>query len=368
MVVIPPRLVRRLVLAPFVLLLVFLAATTFPLWAIAAAAISPSLPGRLRPLRLVWFALVFLAVEAATLVALFALWVASGFGRNVGLERWQAAHYTLLAWYLDRLVRAARRTFNLVLDLAPTHTVLPGEGPARHRSPLLVFSRHAGPGDSFLLVNELLRLGLRPRIVMKQTLRWAPVLDVGLSRLPTHFVDPGAPPGSGTRAVEQLAATAGPGDALVLFPEGRNYTPQRRLTSIARLEELGAHSAAEEARQMRYVLAPRTGGALAAMRAAPDADVVFVAHTGLEDLSGIVDLWRGLPMDAQVKVELWRVPAEDVPAGDAARTAWLLGWWRRIDAWIVAHHGQDAAPDVVVDLVSDSDEPVGGGPTPEDVG
>jgi 1-acyl-sn-glycerol-3-phosphate acyltransferase len=350
--VLPPRWMRRSVLAPGVLLLVFLAVTTLPLWAIAAAALSPSLPGRLRPLRLLWFALVYLAVEAATLVGLFGLWIASGFGRKVASERWVSAHYRLLGWYLGALVRTARRDFNLHIDVeVPTE-------PIRTDVPLLVFSRHAGPGDSFLLVHELLRRGLRPRIVLKGSLRWVPVIDIGLGRIPSHFVDRGAPAGTGTAAVERLAAGLKPGDALVIFPEGRNWTEQRRTTSITRLEELGAHEEAEEARQMRYVLAPRTGGALAALRAAPVADVLFVAHTGLEDLSSIVDLWRGLPMDARVQVELWRVPADDVPEGDAARVAWLLAWWRRIDAWIVARFGEEAAPDAVVDIVTEpEDEP-----------
>lgn len=350
---VPPKLVRRMVLAPLVLVLVFLAATTFPLWAIAAAAVSPSLPGRWRPLRLLWFALVFLAVEAATLVGLFGLWIASGFGRRVTSERSQAAHYALLGRYVSVLLRTARRTFRLAIDLDTAGVTRPLAG--EQAAPLLVFSRHAGPGDSFLLVNELLRLGLRPRMVLTATLQWSPVIDVGLSRIPSHFVSRGGPPGAGTAAIERLAATLGPGDALVLFPEGRNYTPQRRLTSIAKLEELGEHQQAEQARQMRYVLAPRPGGALAALRAAPAAGVVFVAHTGLEDLSSIVDLWRGLPMDARVQAEMWRVPAADVPDGDAARVAWLLAWWRRIDAWIIARYGQEAVPDEVVEVVVESD-------------
>lgn len=346
--------VRRCVLTPGVLLLVVLVVTTLPLWVIGAAALSSWLPGRLRPLRLLWFALVFLAVEAATVVGLLGLWVASGFGRRLGTERWEAAHYALMGWYLRVLVRTARRSFNLVIDLEASAAGFDDQ--AGRGVPLLVFSRHAGPGDSFLLVHELLGQGFRPRIVLKESFRWLPVIDIGLSRIPSHFVVRGAPPGTGTAAIEHLARTLRPRGALVLFPEGRNWTERRRSTSIARLEELGQHEEAEEARQMRYVLAPRTGGTLAALRAAPDADIVFVAHTGLEDLSSVVDLWRGIPMDARVQVEMWRVPAADVPQGDPARVAWLAAWWRRIDAWIVARYGLDAAPDVVVEIVTEPEE------------
>lgn len=377
----PPKLIRRLVLAPAVPILTLLLITTLPLVAIVAAFASNWLPGRLRALRLLWFLLVFAVVESLAAIALFVLWIASGFGRRLDDERWQAAHYRLMRLYLVAIVRAAERAFNLDFDVdadearaaafdvdatLPTPDRQPGaqtghgHGPAHagatdadRRAPLLVFSRHAGPGDSFLLVYALLQLRFRPRIVLRDTLQWAPVLDTALNRVPSFFVSAGAPPGTGRRAIADLAAGMGPGDALVLFPEGRNFTPQRRRHSITRLEELGDHRAAERAREMRHVLTPRPGGALAAMEMAPDAEVVFVAHTGLEDLSSAVDLWRGVPMDSRIRVKLWRVPTPEVPKHPEEAAGWLLGWWRRIDRWILRHYGQEAIPDAVIREVSE---------------
>lgn len=98
---------------------------------------------------------------------------------------------------------------------------------------------------------------------------------------------------------------------------------------------------------------PRAGGALAAMRAAPGAHLILVAHTGLEQLSGLVDLWRGLPMDAQVEAQAWRVAPSRLPDGDDERMTWLYGWWRRIDAWIVEQRGEQAVPDEVVRRLHD---------------
>lgn len=379
--VLPPKVVRRVVLAPAIPLLTLLLITSLPVVAIVAAFVSNWLPGRWRALRLLWFLLVFAVVESLAAIALFGLWLASGFGRRLEDERWQATHYTLMRLYLAAIVRAAERAFNLEFDVdaeearavafdveaaLPTpdrHTdaspVVPGSHQpptsgatdADRRAPLLVFSRHAGPGDSFLLVYALLQLRFRPRIVLRDILQWAPVLDTALNRVPSFFVSGGAPPGTGRAAIAELAAGMSPGDALVLFPEGRNFTPQRRRHSITRLEELGDHDAAERAREMRHVLTPRPGGALAAMEMAPDAEVVFVAHTGLEDLTSAVDIWRGVPMDSSIRVKLWRVPAPEVPTHPVESAGWLLGWWRRIDRWILDHYGRDAIPDAVIEKV-----------------
>ena len=378
---VPPRWVRRVVLGPVVPVLTVLLLTSLPVTAIAAAFASRWLPGRWRPLRLLWFLLVFLVVESLTLIGLLGLWLLTGFGRRARQSRWQAAHYALMCWYLRTLIRSAERRFHVRVDADLDDARLPSAGervvaaaakaevyvgpdpepsaaePESVRPPLIVLSRHAGPGDSFLLVHALLELRYRPRIVLRGALRWAPVIDVALHRVPSHFLDPRAPAGSGTRAVTAMASRLDPGDALVVFPEGRNFTPERRLHSITRLDELGDHQAAEDARELRHVLAPRPGGTLAALDAAPDADVVFVAHSGLEDLSGIVDLWRGLPMDTAVEVKVWRVPAAEVPRVRAAREAWLAWWWRRIDAWLVERHGEQAVPDAVVAAVHDDAPP-----------
>jgi 1-acyl-sn-glycerol-3-phosphate acyltransferase len=393
----PPQPLRRLVLGPFIIVLTLFVVTTLPLWLIGAALISPRLPGRLRPLRVLSFVLVVLVVETVALVTLLVLRFGYGVRRRLG-PRSRAAHYGLMRFYLAALFWSARRVFNLdfivdatdagqaALDLdAALH-----EGESRHvnqgvtarpatladlvrrlrrwkhpvssgsflasaddrRAPLLVFSRHAGPGDSLLLVHALLQQGFRPHIVLRDTLQWAPALDVVLNRLPNVFVGRGI--GGQRDAIAQVAGALGPGDALVLFPEGRNFTPHRRTASIARLEEVGDHAAAEHAREMRHVLVPRPGGAAAALAAAHDAEVVFVAHTGLEDLSSLVDLWRGTPMDASIRVKLWRVSVEDVPHDGQEAASWLLAWWRRIDAWILDHHGKRALPDAAVRAIRDA--------------
>jgi 1-acyl-sn-glycerol-3-phosphate acyltransferase len=295
------------------------------------------LPGHWRALRLMCFGLVYLAMEVAGLAAAAMLWLLSGFGRRMDARVIRAAHYTVLRLLLDALLRAAQRLFalRLVTDGAswsPLDDGVPGSTNA-----MVVLSRHAGPGDSFLLVHTLMNQDhlRQPRIVLKDMLQLDPLIDVYLNRLPNHFVAAG--PGAGDRSVEAIADLArdlGEEDALLIFPEGANFTPKRRFRAIQRLRDRGLVSAVRRAEAMRHVLPPRPAGVTAALQAAPHADVVFVAHTGLEHLSTIGDLWRGLPMNKTLHLRWWFVPAADVPREETELTDWLYQWWQTIDDWI----------------------------------
>jgi 1-acyl-sn-glycerol-3-phosphate acyltransferase len=353
----PPRLVRRVVLAPAVVLVAQVLVTSLPLSLVVAALVSPWVPGRWRPLRLLAVLLTVTVAEVLALAALLATWVGSGFGWRLRAPTFERAHLAIALGYTSLILAVTRRALHLRFDVdaEEARVVVPSDedalvGPlpphrradeADRRAPLVVLARHAGPGDSLLLVHLLLREGFRPRVVLRDSLRWAPVIDVVLHRIPAVFLAPDATAEDRRAACADLARGMRPGDALVLFPEGRNFTATRRLRSIARLEEDGDHAAAERARAMRSVLLPRPGGASAVLAAAPDADVVMVAHTGLEDLSTPVDLWRGLPMDASIRAKLWRVPAQDVPRAHADVAPWLHAWWERIDGWISARNGSE---------------------------
>jgi hypothetical protein len=77
---------------------------------------------------------------------------------------------------------------------------------------------------------------LRPHTVLKGILRADPCLDVLLGRIPHCFL----PPANGTAedAVAGLAAGLRRRDALVIFPEGGNFTPGRHHRAVARLLRL----------------------------------------------------------------------------------------------------------------------------------
>ncbi|MDO3684220.1 1-acyl-sn-glycerol-3-phosphate acyltransferase [Micromonospora sp. C28ISP2-4] len=330
----PPRWLRRLVLAPGVVLLALFVVTTLPVWALVALAASPLVPGRLRPLRLIWIGTVYLVWDAAALLALFLLWLASGFGAYKRAPAFQRAHYVLAGWFLRIMFWQARWTLRLSIDVVGTDpdTALPGR-------PELVVCRHAGPGDSFILIHALVNwFNREPRIVLKETLQWDPAIDVLLNRLPNRFIAAG-PDGreSAVRQIGHLATGLDDDDAFVIFPEGGNFTPQRRLRAIDRLRSLGLERMARRAERMRHVLAPQPGGLLAALDAAPDAGVIFVAHTGLDQMLTVADVWRELPMDKRIMMRFWSVPPEEIPAGEQERIDWLFDWWARIDTWIAAN-------------------------------
>lgn len=329
----PPVAVRRLVLGPAVVLLTLLLVTALPVLLLLGAAASTVLPGRWRPLRLLWMLLLYLLLESAALVVLLALWVASGFGRSIRSPRFQRAHYAVVSWFLRVLFVESRRVLHV-------RVVVEGPAPTSyHGRPLLILSRHAGPGDSFLVVHALVNWYDRePRIVLKDTLQWDPAIDVLLNRLPNRFIRP-EPGRSGDlveRQVGDLSRNLDDNDAFVIFPEGGNFTEHRRRRAIERLRRKGLIDEAEKAERLRHVMAPRPGGVLAALSEAHDADVVFVAHTGVEHMVTVLDVWRELPMDTAIEMRWWQVPAAEVPDGREERIEWLFAWWQRIDDWIAA--------------------------------
>jgi 1-acyl-sn-glycerol-3-phosphate acyltransferase len=285
----------------------------------------------------------------AALTVLLCLWIVSGFGGRLDTEPYRTRHYAVMGRFLNQIYRAAERACGLRVEVAGP----PDEAPTDDR-PIIVLSRHAGPGDSLLVVHHLLTVcARRPRVVMKATLQLDPSLDIVANRVPNAFLrrrSP-APAGRGAiagrpqadqiRQVRRLAAGLGGRDALLLFPEGGNWTPQRWRRGIARLRRGGHADLAERAAAMPNLLPPRTGGAFAAIGACPSADVIFVAHTGLDKLVSVRDVWQSLRTDVTVHARWWRVPAAELPRGadHEEQVNWLFDWWERIDAWITEESG-----------------------------
>jgi 1-acyl-sn-glycerol-3-phosphate acyltransferase len=339
----PPAGVRRAVLDP--LWLPVAAALAALLLVVAAVGgLAWPVTRRRRVPRLALLGALYVLVDAIMLVACAGLWLRHPVAAARDEERWQDAHLRLLRWTLATLRSAATTLvgFTMTVEEPPDPLALAGlDG-----GPLLVLARHAGPGDSFALVDLLLsRYGRRPRIVLKEDLLWDPGLDVVLSRLSACFLPAHA--GDGEELAERVAGLARSlrgRDAMLIFPEGLNWTPRRYRRALSRLLYRADWRVAAQAARNPYVLPPRPAGVLASLAARPDLDVVVVAHTGLDDLASPALVWRALPLTGRpMTVRWWREPAGDVPPDPAGQLQWLQLQWTIVDSWIESRKAQAAA-------------------------
>mgnify|MGYP001822200349 CR=1 FL=1 len=240
----PHPWIRRLLLWPIPVIAALLYLATVPLLVLGALLLSYRLPGKLRVLRALGIASVYLFVEAAVMLAGLVLWIASGFGWRTRRGVFLTAHYAVLRWALKVLVAAGLRLCSVEIEADGPPQV--GEPAALDPTgpPVIVMSRHAGPADSILLLNGVMSgQGRRPRIVAKDLLQWDPAFDLLLNRLPNRFISTGGGHAA-VDAISDLATGMDGRDAFVIFPEGGNFTEARRLRAIDRLRRGGDEVAA----------------------------------------------------------------------------------------------------------------------------
>ena len=334
-----PKLARRLLVAPLILVVEAAVVVLSPLLGLVAALAAP-LVGGTRALRAVAIVVVYAIRHLASTLACGWLWFAGGLGRNLQSERMRSAHYGVLRWFVAGIVRTMTRMARV--EVRVTDSGAAERALHDRRAPVVMLSRHAGEGDSLLVLHALLcGYGRRARIVMHEALRLDPLIDMLGHRLPNRFVDPRG--GDTERDIAAMSHDLGDRDALLIFPEGGNFSHSRRRRGIERLERAGHAEEAAWARDMRHVAAPRPGGALAAIEAAPRADVIFLAHVGVP--VGLRDAWRRLGAPGEdIEMRLWIERADDVPSGQDEQIDWLFGWWRTIDAWIDERRARAAGP------------------------
>ncbi len=326
-----PRSLRRLLAVPWLALGLAAGVLGGPIEKLISR-ISRRVGGGQQPGLVARIVLVYFRCEASFIIAAAALWLAGARGAQLQSERVRAAHYRLEARFFGSLVSDVRRALRISVALEDSREA--EDALRAHDRPLLVFSRHAGPGDSFLLVDLMLRgFGRRPLIVMKEAMALDPAIDLVSQRLPNALLDSDDP----ARCRRQITrATQGLDDrsVLLLFPEGGNFTPRRRRRALRALLRRGHHRRAAQASRMTPLLPPMPGGALAAMEARPDADVIFIAHAGLGIEAFGAQLLRDLPTDRTWRVRMWLAPADSRPAGEQEQTDWLFDWWRRMEEWV----------------------------------
>jgi 1-acyl-sn-glycerol-3-phosphate acyltransferase len=305
---------RRFVTVPLVSVLMVCVLISAPLL-LAVTALAGLAARSSRPVRTVALAMAYAFIELRTLVKL-----AIG---NLDCDR-------LMGDFLTTAYAAVRRILDVEVVLDPSSTT-PEEIP--HHEPVIVLSRHCGPGDS-LLVAWLLTIEyrLQVRIALKAILRYEPVLDFAGELGCLCFLARGA---RARQQIHDLAASLAGGQALLLFPEGANFTLPRWRTAIAELRSTGQIRAASRALRQSYTLPPHTGGATAAVTGAPSANVLVLTHNGFCP-DGRARPWWQLPVHRQLLVRTALFPAAELPQPDQL-SPWLERTWTQVDAWVADH-------------------------------
>lgn len=314
-------LARRLITVTSVIVMFVAISALSPLLLIGSALFdSVRLLIRRRPAittRLVAFLWVYLLGE---------LWAVLALGLTALLPHRPrlAVTYRLQDLWAGWNLTALCRLFSVDVEVEGEECLMPG--------PIVVLSRHASIVDTLLPARLVAHpTGLRLRYVLKRELLVDPALDIAGNRLPNVFIDRSSRQASERETIESLATGLGPEDGILIYPEGTRFTPEK----LRRIQERMGDDARAGRGRLQRVLPPKPGGTLAILDATT-ADVVILAHHGLEGLATVADIWRGHLVGTTVKVRLWRVLRCEIPAGRDQRVEWLNEIWAEIDRWIVA--------------------------------
>ena len=279
---------------------------------------------RLALTRVFAFALLYLSCELIGLIGAGLLF-AMRLGPLRSDERYEWANYRLQWLWASALKWGAFTIFSIrssvTVDPLPDNT------------PVLLLMRHASVADTILAACYLSKPNaLRLRYVLKRELLWDPCLDVVGNRLPNHFVDRESDdPRHEQQAVAHLAADVGPGEGVLIYPEGTRYSAARRTRIIESAQAAGNTELEQRALQLVSVLPPRPGGTLALLRAMPQAQVMIGNHRGLEVAKSFTDLINGALIGANVVAEFCCVDRPPAGSDEAQCRDWLDRLWIDVD-------------------------------------
>jgi 1-acyl-sn-glycerol-3-phosphate acyltransferase len=313
---------RRLMTVSACLVLWVLLTALAPLWIPVAFLVGVVRRCSFVVLRLLMFFWVYLAIELMGLVAATGIYLITP--RHI--ERRQNLFFGLECWWGGSLFDCLCRLLSLSTSIEGDEQILPG--------PVLVFMRHASLIDTALPVAFLSRAkGLRLRYVFKRELLVDPCIDVAGHASPNYFIDRGGSAQEELAGVRKLADHLGD-EGVLLYPEGTRFTERKKRIALKGLAKTHPELVTM-AESFKHSLPPKAGGALTLLDAAPQADVLIVAHKGLEGLAEVTDLLSGAVVGQKVEIRIWRINAADIPQGEARRR-WLFEWWKRVDDFVYA--------------------------------
>jgi 1-acyl-sn-glycerol-3-phosphate acyltransferase len=252
---------------------------------------------------------------------LAAAWFSVAYRRND--PRYLEVHYSLQRWWCVRLLATGSWLLNLRFEQLGEECVQGG--------PVLVFMRHTSFVDVLLGENFVAQPGnYRLRYVLKQELQADPALDIVLNRLPNCFVNRRGDSERERARVKALVSGLGPGDAALIYPEGTRFLPATLAKIKGRFKETQPELYPYCA-QLTNVLPPRLGGPFAMIDGAPDTDVLFVGHTGLDGFDTLTSMLSGEIVGQTIRLYFWRAPAAEIPSDFDERVGWLYKHWLHLD-------------------------------------
>ena len=275
-------------------------------------------------LRLVGALWWYLFVDSLGLLAMFAFWVASGFGAAAG---WFTARtYDVQRVWGPALFRGIARLFGVKLRVEGLSEMKPG--------PILLLMRHASLLDTLLPLRLVTGpTGMRLRYVMKRELRAEPCIDFAGTRLPNYFIDRSSR--DTERELEALRVLARDLDAdegVLIWPEGTRFDESVRRRAVERISESDP-ALGERASGLRNVLPPRLSGTLALLDAGYEG-IVVCAHHGFDGVLRISDIVGGRLVGRTISVRFSRFDPAAVPQTREGRVDWVYDRWEEVDAWV----------------------------------
>ncbi|OBA82131.1 acyltransferase [Mycobacterium sp. 1164966.3] len=307
-------LLRRAFTVPFVAILMVAILIAGPLL-LTGAGVAGLFTRSSRPARTVAVLMAYAAIELRTLAKLL--------GGNRDCDR-------LMQDVLTSTYAAVDKILDVEVVVEPA-SVKPDAIP--RDEPVIVLSRHCGPGDSALVAWLLaIEYRLQLRIVLKSVLRCDPVLDFAGELGCLCFLNRGD---RARRQIRSLAESLVGGQAMLLFPEGANFSWPRWRKAIRQLRSTRGFRAARHALRQSHTLPPRSSGAAAAVAGAPNANVLVVTHNGF-CADGRARPWWQLPIHRKLLIRTVVIPAARIPPPNRIGP-WLERTWTQVDAWVAAH-------------------------------
>lgn len=273
-------------------------------------------------LRVYLFVLQYLFNDSVEILAAPLLWA----------TRAPAQRYERLQWWsVNLMTKRADQLLGLRVKLDPgsVAALAAASGP---KDPLIVISRHVSVLDSSLPALLAKAAGVKTTGIMMAEMMADPGFDLVYGRLGWVFVSRDDRQ-SALAEIQKLKSANETAHAVLIFPEGRLFRPDALERALARLAG-SAPERAERLAGLQHMLPPRPGGMLALLELLPDADVLVVSHSGLDDLGEVATLKSVAPLGRDVTVSARRIGRSEIPRDAGGQVAWLDELWVEIDALV----------------------------------